>query len=109
VHDDVDEVDEHPLSARQAFDRDRAVARLAELLFDGLGDRGDVPIVLARHEHEKVRVVDLAGDIEDLDLGRFFVERRFGSRHGDALGFVRRSCATFENTRARARTSRSPR
>ena len=75
----------------------------AERRLDRVGDRADVAIALTRHEDQEVRVVDLAGDIDDLDFTRFFVEAGLRGEQRHALGFFRRT-AVLGHRRAEARS-----
>ena len=86
-----------------ALDREGALPLLAQRLLDALRERGDLTIALARHEHQEVGVVDLAGDIEDLERVGLFVERRDGDGDRDlARGVARERALTLRGRRGGA-------
>src|SRR5690606_5768716 len=68
------------------------------------GDGRHVPITVARHQHEIVGVIDLAGHVDDLDLRGLLVETGFGHQQGHLL----RICAPCLRPLRRTRSS-SPR
>jgi len=76
VHDDVGEVDEHPLARALALDADRAEAGFLGLLDDSAGDRTHVPVRAAARDDHRVGDGREMAHVEHMHLlGLQIVER----------------------------------
>src|SRR3954470_24559014 len=71
VDDDVPEIEQHPPAAPGTLGADRRVPRLAQRLVDPVGDRLQLPLVVARADHEEVGVARVLAQIDDRDVRRF--------------------------------------
>src|SRR6185436_1768319 len=84
VHDDVAEVDQHPLARLLAFDAVYARAELADALLHAVRQRSDLPIGVAARDHHALEHRGHACGVEDQDVAALDVLERF--HHGPLLG-----------------------
>lgn len=68
MHDEVVVVEEDPFPDPSALDMSgRPLARRLEALFDGVGDRGDLPVARAVGDDEPVGEVAQSAEVQDED------------------------------------------
>src|SRR5262249_41030429 len=75
------------------------LAPLAQRILDALRERDHLAVASTGHQHEKIRVVDLAGHIEDLETNRFLLQRGDRDGNGRSARGVARETARVDRLR----------
>ena len=65
MDDHIAGIDQHPVTALLAFDRNRAMAGLLQLVGEMVGDRHDLAVRAAGGDHHIVGEVRLALEVDD--------------------------------------------
>jgi hypothetical protein len=89
VDHEVAVIQEHPGGIGQAFDLDRLASQLLQLALDLLGDRLDLPDVVAAGDDEGIGDTDDVPDVEHERVGCVLGRRRPGGGDATGAGVVR--------------------
>jgi hypothetical protein len=83
VHDDVDEVQQHPPALALAFTAYRLDPQLQQAFLDRVDNGLDRPLVRCAGQHETVGDHELLADVDDREVGGELVRRGSGGSLGE--------------------------